>query len=122
MFDILFGQRAVDCMFVYRNVSTNPAAKSIVFSQWDKMLAIVHTALEHNRVRCIRPGAGGKSGRHKFQECVAMFRTDETLSVRYVLVVVSLLTPVIQCEPCVVCCGRRCCCFRRSVLVEARTL
>lgn len=61
--------------------SVEPAAKCIVFSQWDKLLNIVSTALEHNRVRSVRPGAHGAGGKKKLQDVVQLFSTDESIHV-----------------------------------------
>lgn len=52
-----------------------------MFSQWDKMLAIVHTALEHNRVRCVRLGAKGPSGSRRVQDAVQTFSATDGVRV-----------------------------------------
>ncbi len=61
--------------------SVEPAAKCIVFSQWDKLLSIVSTALEHNRVRSVRPGAHGTGGKKKLQDVVQLFSADDSIRV-----------------------------------------
>ena len=59
-------------------IRVDPGAKSIVFSQWNEMLAILGTALEQNHVRSIRQG---QMSTKSISDAVTRFTTDDSLSV-----------------------------------------
>ena len=58
---------------------TDPTARCIVFSQWERMLAIVHTALLHNRVTAVRPGTAQA---RKLQDAVKLFCLNDAYKVK----------------------------------------
>lgn len=61
-----------------RLAAVDPEAKSIVFSQWDAMLALVHRGLDRNHICAVRLG-GYRTG--KLTTALHRFQSDPTAKV-----------------------------------------